>query len=212
VCGPSIDIASSVADVRIDAVTICEAQARSAAALIREAGLSGRIHVQICDFHRLPFKPQSFDVVLFFESFGYSYDLRRVLEESFRVTRPGGTLYIKEVFRRGHPLSVKEHRELAEFNRTFAFDAPVLSEAAAAAQAAGYRDVRQVELTPWMSTAHNIDAMFEVVDGRPQPTDFGERHFRVYECLPVFFAEVKATRPESGERARTGCLGSTRAD
>jgi cyclopropane fatty-acyl-phospholipid synthase-like methyltransferase len=56
-CGPSIDACRALPGLAVAAITISPQQASSAGRLIRDAGLSERIRVQIADYHALPFAP-----------------------------------------------------------------------------------------------------------------------------------------------------------
>ena len=68
VCGPSIDIARSIPDVKIDAVTLSPSQATLARDAVRNAGLTDQVQIHVCDYHDLPFEAKRFDVVFCFES------------------------------------------------------------------------------------------------------------------------------------------------
>ncbi len=195
VCGPAIDIARHIEGIRLVAITISPEQAITAQRLIREAGLCSAIEVGIADFHRLPLAYASFDVVCFFESSGYSYDPKLLFSEVYRVIRPGGRVYIKDVFRKEGPLSAIELADLTEFNRTYAFRAASMGQIAGALSVAGFTGIRCRDVTGLMSTSHNLAAMFELRNGYLQSTRFGEMHFRVYRDRPVFFGEIKAVRP-----------------
>ena len=197
VCGSGMDIARQIEGVTVTAVTISPEQAATAKKLIRQARLSSRIKVSLADYHCLPFPAGFFDVVYFFESVGYSYDLPLLFAEVFRVTRPGGVVYIKDVFSRERPLSQAEQEELAVFNRTYAqFQTPTLRQVREALAEAGFEQVRGRDLTKRITTAHALNAMFENRNGSLRPTEFGKMHFRSYRCAAVFFGEIKAARPE----------------
>jgi len=60
---------------------------------------AGHANVAVRAFHagELPFPSESFDLVLLFEAIYYVPDVRRFLEETRRVLRPGGTLLIVTV-------------------------------------------------------------------------------------------------------------------
>jgi SAM-dependent methyltransferase len=63
------------------------------------AACAGHANVTLRAFHaqNLPFPDQEFDLVLLFEAIYYVPDVRRFLEEAWRVLRPGGTLLIVSV-------------------------------------------------------------------------------------------------------------------
>ena len=192
VCGPAIDIAREIAGVRIVGITLVRRQATAAAALIAQAGLSDRLHVVHGDYHAPPFADASFDAVLFLESIGYAAGFVPLFDSVRRLLRPGGSLYVKDVFRREPLWSDQEGEELAQFDRIYAQRTPALTECAEAAVAAGFADVQTRDLTGIVSTAHAWDAMF---DGAGGQTSFGRLHYRRHFCLPVYFAELTARAP-----------------
>jgi ubiquinone/menaquinone biosynthesis C-methylase UbiE len=195
VCGPAIDIARHIDGVRITGVTISLEQAATATDLIRTAGLGTAISVTVADFHQLPFAGSLFDVVYFFESAGYSYDPRALFAEVWRVLRPGGAVYIKDVFRRDGIISERARRELSEFDRVFAFRTRAPGELCMAIADAGFADIRYRDIARDISTKHTLSATFLQGSRRMGLTAFGERHFRFFWELPVTFGEVKAIRP-----------------
>ena len=194
VCGPSIDIAGNLKTIALHCITLSGVQAEQGGRMVREAGLSDRISVQQADFHDLPFAGRIFDVVIFFESSGYSYDLPKLFCEVHRVLRPNGTVYIKDVFAKEHCLSRQERRELADFDRLFSSRTRPISQYEAAISAAGFCGIQSCDLTDRMSTNHALRAMFDFTNRRLQLTTFGELHFRFYESLPTFFGEIRAKK------------------
>ncbi|HWG86025.1 MAG TPA: class I SAM-dependent methyltransferase, partial [Deinococcales bacterium] len=142
--GPALDVARLLPGLTVEGVTLSGEQAAAGARLACDAGLHDRVRLTVADYHSLPFADESFDAVLFLESAGYSPDLARALLEARRVLRPGGLLYLKDAFRLERDLSPQEAVELAEFNRTYRFRTRRLSEAVAAARAAGF-EVRRAE-------------------------------------------------------------------
>ncbi len=202
VCGPAIDIARSIERLRIIGITISPEQAQTAKRLISDAGLNQVIEATLGDYHALPFRNNLFDVVYFFESAGYSYDLRVLFEEVWRLLRPGGRLYIKDVFRREGELSDEEQADLTKFNDVFAFRSPSLAEAAGALGEVGFTDIQARNITPEMSARHAFEAMFQTAWGL-KLSRFGAIHFRIYRCLPLLFGEIKATRRYAARRPPT---------
>jgi ubiquinone/menaquinone biosynthesis C-methylase UbiE len=126
VCGPAMHFAGRYG-VRIDAVTASPVQQRLAADKIAAAGLDGRIRVRQGDFHDLTsvFPGASYDVVFFLESFGHSHDKRRALQSAFDVLRPGGRLYIKDLFAKEpvlelHRAPIREN--IRRINEAYCYD------------------------------------------------------------------------------------------
>lgn len=104
-------------------------------------------------------------------------------------------MYIKDVFRKPGPLSEPAQADLTEFDRTFACRTRTLAEFVAAIAAAGFDEVAERNMTPEISTAHAVRAMFRARDGSAGLTSFGEKHCRMYQELPLLFGEIKAVRP-----------------
>jgi cyclopropane fatty-acyl-phospholipid synthase-like methyltransferase len=195
VCGPSIDIATHIEGVRIDAVTLSPVQASVAREAVQRAALCNQITINVSDYHRLPFQSTRFDVVVFFESL-YSVDLEQLFREMHRVLRPGGRLYAKEVFRKEPPLSDAENAAVEEFASVFRYKVRAMSELADTIGAAGFEDVESCDLSPLMSTDHYDRAMVEWVWGFPIPSEFGRRHQRQAAFTPLLFGEVRARKPD----------------
>lgn len=203
--GPSIHIASRLRGVRIDGITLSRVQAQLAARLVARAGLTNRVRVIQGDYHCLPFADRSFDVVYFFECTGYSYDRRRLFVEVGRVLRPGGTVYIKDVFREARALSPPEQAEQRAFDRMWALhESPTIPATTAALRKAGFR-IRSAQRFSDMSGSHFVSSMFDHTKEGPALNDFGRRFFRRMSNLPTFFGEViavKATRSTRGRSPR----------
>ncbi|MCC3587085.1 MAG: PatA/PatG family cyanobactin maturation protease [Microcoleus sp. PH2017_29_MFU_D_A] len=155
--GPSIVIAQSIEDVTIEGINLSEEQVNIGQKLVREAGLSDRIRLQVADFHDLSFDSGIFDVVVFFETIGFSDELRRVLAEAYRVLRPQGTLYIKDLFRHEHPLSEQEQQKLAKFKQAQLHNVPCMSEVSEAIQLAGFQDIKVRDLSDVLISAPLAD-------------------------------------------------------
>jgi len=102
VCGPATYFASKVEGLRVDACTISPVQEVKAQTNIASKGLEERVTVHLADYHKLPdvLGKDRFDRVIFLESFGHSKDKPQAIRSAFEVLRPGGKLYIKDLFRR----------------------------------------------------------------------------------------------------------------
>ncbi len=101
ICAPAIHFASK-RDVSIDAMTISSKQAGVARQHIAEKNLGHKITVHHADYHLMneKFEDNTFDKVYFLESFGHSHDKKKLLESVWDVLKPGGQVYIKDLFRK----------------------------------------------------------------------------------------------------------------
>lgn len=90
------------AGVRVDGLTISQKQYEAALNNIAAEGMADLVTVTRGDYHRLPdyFEPASYDVVCFLESLGHSRDKARILDGCWTMLKPGGLLYIKDLFKR----------------------------------------------------------------------------------------------------------------
>jgi ubiquinone/menaquinone biosynthesis C-methylase UbiE len=139
--GPSIDIAQSIEGVKIEGINLSEAQVNTARKLVHEAGFSARIRIQVGDYHYLPFADETFDIVLFLETTGYSSNLQQLFTEAYRILRPGCTLYIKEIFQKEAPLSESEKQELQKFHQREPHNTRYMQDVQIAIQLAGFQNI-----------------------------------------------------------------------
>jgi cyclopropane fatty-acyl-phospholipid synthase-like methyltransferase len=193
--GPAMAIARAVPEVVIDGVTVSEVQARLARELIAEAGLADRVRVHVADFHQLPFREGSFDVALYFEVTSYAPDRKSLYRESARILRPGGTVYVKEIFRGEDPLTEPQRLSVAAFDELWACRIPTLSETKRAMRAAGFVGIRAREF-PFISMEHFYESMVDRDEGGIRLNEFGQAFLRLFPDLPAFFGETKAQRPQ----------------
>lgn len=102
VCGPASFFANNLPDLKIEACTISDVQAEKARVKTLEKNVANRVNVTLGDYHFLDeiFPANSFDRVLFLESFGHSKDKPLALDAVKMVLKPGGKVYIKDLFAR----------------------------------------------------------------------------------------------------------------
>ncbi|MCW5906343.1 MAG: class I SAM-dependent methyltransferase [Chitinophagales bacterium] len=100
VAGPACYFATQLPELKIEACTISEVQQAKANEKIAEKNLQSRVRVTLGDYHKLPdlFPENSFDRVIFLESFGHSKNKTLAIESAYKVLKPGGKLYIKDLF------------------------------------------------------------------------------------------------------------------
>jgi ubiquinone/menaquinone biosynthesis C-methylase UbiE len=192
--GPAMAIVQAMPHVVIDAVTVSEVQARMARTLVARARLADRVRVHLADFHRLPFPNEVFDVVLFLEVTGYSHDRVALYREAARVLRPGGTVYVKDVFCREGPLTSLQRQSIARFDELWScICSPTHRETVDAMGAAGLIETSAREYA-FVDTTHFYESALAQVDGFALNT-FGKAFLRFFPDLPAFFGEVKARKP-----------------
>jgi SAM-dependent methyltransferase len=192
--GPAMAIARAVPDVVIDGVTISEVQARMAREFVAEAGLANRVRVHLADFHRLPFSDASFDVALYLEVTGYSSDLAALYRESARVLRPGGTVYVKDIFCREDPLTERQCQSMTAFDELWAcVSTATLSESTRAMHTAGLIDIGTREY-PFVDMGHIFESMVSRDEAGIRLNAFGQAFLRFFPELPTFVGEVKARK------------------
>jgi cyclopropane fatty-acyl-phospholipid synthase-like methyltransferase len=132
VCGPAIYFAQQ-AGIEVHAVTISEEQYKLALKNVSDADLTDKVKVYHGDYHYLSeVVPQNdFDVVCFLESFGHSPHHALAIDSAWKVLKPGGLLYIKDLFRR-EPLlpehAPKIEREIKKINESYRYNIADLYE------------------------------------------------------------------------------------
>ncbi len=132
VCGPACYFAEK-AGVSVDAITISEEQVTIANEKIKQKALKDRVVIKLGDYHELPniFPNETYDVVYFLESFGHSPYHHKAIDAAWKVLKPGGMLYIKDLFRR-EPLmpehAPKIEREIKKINAAYRYNIADLYE------------------------------------------------------------------------------------
>jgi ubiquinone/menaquinone biosynthesis C-methylase UbiE len=101
VCGPAVYFAAQTG-VKIEAITVSDVQVQKAQENIEEKNLSEIVHVRQGDYHQVEnyFPADHFDAIYFLESFGHAYDHLKVLDSAWKCLKPGGVIYIKDLFRK----------------------------------------------------------------------------------------------------------------
>ena len=102
--GPASYFASQL-NVDIKGITISDYQAAKSKEVLSGKALKGSVEITVGDYHKIDkiFGEHVFDRILFLESFGHSSDQNLLIEKAFHVLKPGGILYIKDLFKREHP-------------------------------------------------------------------------------------------------------------
>jgi SAM-dependent methyltransferase len=198
-CGvgvPAIFFAQK-ADVRVDAITISQKQYEAARNNIRIENLSGRVKVIKGDYHRLHeyFEPQSYDVICFLESFGHSRAKEHLLCECWTMLKPGGLLYIKDLFRRVPILQQQKSKidaEILKINSAYHYEIADVNMTLDQIRAKGYilSSLQSVnlELSDFEDLA--ISNEFQELTGIACIDNWEEYVF------PVDFFEIKCIKPD----------------
>lgn len=102
VAGPAVFFAKQFPEIYIDACSISEVQIEKAKTKVLNAGLENRVFVKCCDYHNIDkeFDKDNYDRVYFLESYGHSPNKERLLHAAWNVLKPGGQVYIKDLFQR----------------------------------------------------------------------------------------------------------------
>jgi ubiquinone/menaquinone biosynthesis C-methylase UbiE len=126
VCGPACYFAEK-SGAKVDAITISEEQVKKAQEKIVERSLQGQVRVVKGDYHELKknFPDKQYDVVYFLESFGHSPYHDKAIDSAWEVLKPGGLLYIKDLFKRLAILpehQPKIDREVKKINEAYRYN------------------------------------------------------------------------------------------
>lgn len=196
VCGPSIDIARLLNDLHIEAITISLSQACIASQRIKEHELTDRIHVNCGDFHYLPFPDQYFDVVFFLESACHSNNLDQLFSSVHRVLRPGGLLYIKDIFVKDNNLSQDNNKYLKELIDNFTTCYVTMGETLKAIQKSELDIVIGHDISELISFENFNNAIYEERNSHKLLTNLAKAHIdlsHMRENLPIY-GEIIAKR------------------
>jgi cyclopropane fatty-acyl-phospholipid synthase-like methyltransferase len=100
--GPAVFFAKKFQSIRIDACSISNVQIDKAKDKVLENNVALKVFPKVCDYHTINevFENETYDRVYFLESFGHSSDKSRLLHAAWDVLKPGGKVYIKDLFKR----------------------------------------------------------------------------------------------------------------
>lgn len=195
VCGPARYFAKN-AGVQVEAITISEDQVEKARKYISDEGLEGKVNVTHGDYHQLEqyFESDSFDVVYFLESFGHATNHEQVLNSAWGMLKPGGKLYIKDLFIKEaaiQSLSDDIQREVKNINDAYRYNIADLYEVLKFVRKKGYI----------LSSVKTIDLPLEDFENLTISNDFQEltginkiENLQEY-VFPVDFFEITCIKP-----------------
>lgn len=126
--GPASYFASKL-NVSIEGLTISNVQADKSKEVLASKTLKGTVNIQQGDYHQMHaiFGEDRFDRIIFLESFGHSAHQIQLIESAYACLKPGGILYIKDLFKREHPNAedgVKIDAIIAEINKAYCYNIP----------------------------------------------------------------------------------------
>ncbi len=134
--GPASYFATRL-DVQVEGLTVSEFQVNKSKEVLAEKTLKGNVNIRQGDYHAMDeiYGTDVFDRILFLESFGHSSNKTLLIEKAFKALKPGGILYIKDLFKREPPTpedGVKIDKIIAEINRAYYYQVADLYEVLAA--------------------------------------------------------------------------------
>ncbi len=102
IAGPASYFAKKLPNSSIDACSVSEVQIEKAMKQVKDLNLENQISARVGDYHLLNeiYPLESYDRVYFLESYGHSNDKRKLLHGVWDVLKPGGMVYIKDLFQR----------------------------------------------------------------------------------------------------------------
>jgi len=195
VCGPAIYFAEKTG-VNIEAITISEVQKNKSKENINQSKAKDTINVRLADYHRVEehFEPDTFDTVYFLESFGHAINHLQVLDSVWKVLKPGGVVYIKDLFKKKALYKGMEdgiEKEMNNINKAYRYNVPELNTILDHVRKKGYI----------LSSLKTIDIPLEQFENLTISNDFQEltginkiENLRDY-VFPVDFFELKLMKP-----------------
>ena len=200
VCGPALHFSKQVR-CSLHAITISENQYEQAQQQI-EKEEAKEIQLYLGDFHELPtlFGAEMFDRIYFLESFGHSMQKKELLSSCWKVLKPGGSVYIKDLFRRIAPPGLSQTQIdalISRINAGYCYSIAELEDVLQAARAQGYviRLVKTLDIHPNQFEDLTISNHFQELTGVNQTEDWSTYVF------PVDFMEILLYKPTEGDRA-----------
>ena len=102
ICGPAAYFSKKLPNISIDACSVSDVQVEKAKEKIKQESLEAKIKVNVADYHKIDslYKNDTYDRVYFLESFGHSNNKPALIKAVWNVLKPGGMIYIKDLFRR----------------------------------------------------------------------------------------------------------------
>lgn len=183
-------------NITVDAVTISSEQAQLASKRVNEAEKADQIKVHQCDYHQLEsFLPEaSYDMVYFLESFGHSPNKAKALESAWKMLKPGGAVYIKDLFRRkayDPKMQKRIDDEIEKINLAYRYQIADLPEIVDAVREIGFilEFVKMIDIPLEDFENLSISNEFQELTGIGKIEDWDNYVF------PVDFFEIRLMKP-----------------
>ena len=196
VCGPARYFAKH-AGCRIDAITVSEVQYKNSKTFIAEEKLDDKINVHLQDYHKVDelFGKETFDIAYFLESFGHSRDKEKLLKSIWKVLKPGGEIYIKDLFRRVSDNWLVQRKidgEIKKINTAYHYEVADLNDFVDMVRKLGYVVVfiKTIDIPLEDFENLSISNEFQELTGIAK-IDNWEKYI-----FPIDFFEVKLYKPE----------------
>ena len=194
VCGPAIYFSRRVPCL-IHAITISERQYKQANRVLQTEEQQ-RVRLYLGDFHYPTkyFKREMFDRIYFLESFGHSSEKKQLLAACWEVLKPGGVLYIKDLFRRIAPPGLSQQRIdalISSINASYCYEVSELTSVLHTARQLGYilQFVKAFDISPDQFEDLSISNHFQDLTGVNRTEDWKSYVF------PVDFIEIRMYKP-----------------
>jgi cyclopropane fatty-acyl-phospholipid synthase-like methyltransferase len=196
VCGPARYFASHTG-CHIDALTVSPVQQAESLKYIEKENLKDKIAVHVHDYHEADklFPKEHFDVAYFLESFGHSNDKEKLLKAIWRVLKPGGEVYIKDLFKRVSSnwlVQRKINGEIDKINKAYYYEVADLNTFVDMVRKLGYVIVfiKTIDIPLEDFENLSISNEFQELTGIAK-IDNWEKYI-----FPIDFFEVKLYKPE----------------
>lgn len=193
--GPACYFAAAK-NITIKGCTISEIQAEKANIKILERALQDKVEIQCADYHEINriYPKEYFDRVLFLESFGHSPYKLKLIDAAWDVLKPGGYLYIKDLFIReaGGDEDMKRIKEIClEINSAYEYAIADLHEIISAIRKKGYI------LTFIKTPEINLDIFEHLTISNQFQELFNIAKIESWEnyIFPIDFLEIKCQKP-----------------
>lgn len=191
VCGPAIYFAQQL-DIEIDAISISDEQIRIAKDKIQQNRLEKLIHTHVSDYHNMDkhFQAESFDLIIFLESFGHSTTPNKVLNAAVSLLKPGGKLYIKDYFQKeitgNKTRKTAIRRIIKNMNTAYAYNLPDLNHTI---QTLRQSDMELIRINRNELPLDNDKSVLEFEKEHGIDLFEGGFHYRFLDALELLFSK-----------------------